>query len=180
MSLCNSNTDACSLEAALDEVDELTSKTEAGIDRTLKKVESEVRGTKKSNMEDERIKKMYELRVLLHHRNKVNFKLPGTSMKEATSEASAKHIQYRPNSRYDLRNFRVKNYNLTGKRRMRIKKKDKMMKKELGVTIVDQNQESGINHAPVTNEVTNYDKDWMKSRDTKKRNNMDEYELVDI
>ena len=95
MSLCNSNKDGCSLEAALDEVDELTSKTQAGIERTLKKVESEGCNTEKYQMEEERIKNMYKLRVLLHHGNKVNFKLPGTSIKEAASEASAKKIQYR-------------------------------------------------------------------------------------
>ena len=74
MSLCNSNKDGCSLEAALDEVDELTSKTEAGIERTLKKVESEGCDTEKYQMEEERIKNMYKLRVLLRHGNKVNFK----------------------------------------------------------------------------------------------------------
>ena len=42
MSLCDSNKDACSLKAALDEVDELTLKTGAEIDRTLKKIELEV------------------------------------------------------------------------------------------------------------------------------------------
>ena len=101
-------------------------------------------------------------------------------MKEAASEASAKHIQYRPNSRYHLRNFRVKNYNLTGKRTMRVKKKDKMMNKELGLPIVDQNQESGIVCPRVTNEVTNYEKDRTESRDTMKRKDMNEYELVDL
>ena len=39
---CNSDKDACSFETLLDEADELISKTEAGIDRTLKKIESEV------------------------------------------------------------------------------------------------------------------------------------------
>ena len=185
MSFCNSDKDACSFETSLDEADELISKTEAGIDRTLKKIESEVLHMKKSNKEDEKIKKMYKLRVLLRHRNEVNFKLPGTSMKAAASEASAKNrqekqIQYRHNSRYALRNFRVKNYNVTSKRKMTIKKKDKMMKKELGVPIVDQNKESGINRARVTNEVTNYEKNWTKSRDTKKRKDVDEYELVNI
>ena len=197
MLLCNSNKDACSLEAALDEVDELTSKTQAGIERTLKKVESEGCNTEKYQMEEERIKNMYKLRVLLHHGNKVNFKLPGTSIKEAASEASAKKIQnreeedaaseastklnqYRPNSRYEFRNFRVKNYSLTGNDRMKIEKKDNMMKKELVIPIVDENHKSGIKRACVRKGVTNHEKDSTKSRDTKKRKDMDEYELVDI
>ena len=92
MSFCNSDKDACSFETMFDEADELISKTEAGIDRTLKKIESEVLHMEKSNIEDEKINKMYKLRVLLRHRNEVNFELPGTSMKEAASEASAKHI----------------------------------------------------------------------------------------
>ena len=290
MSLCNSNKDGCSLEAALDEIDELTSKTEAGIERTLKKVESEGCDTEKYQMEEERIKNMYKLRVLLHHGNKVNFKLPGTSIKEAASEASAKQIQYReeeetpkeastkhiqcaseasakkiqyreeeeeapseasikhiqspsqeeeapsdastkhiqsaneeeearseasmkhiqsaseastkkiqnreeedaateastkqiqyrPNSRYEFRNFRVKNYSLTGNVRIKIEKKDNMMKKELVIPIVDENHKSGIKRACVRKGVTNHEKDSTESRYTKKRKDMDEYELVDI
>ena len=152
MSFCNSNKDACCLKAGLDEVEESTSKTQAVIEKALKVIQS-TEGSKVrkySNIKEERIRNIYKLNVSFHDRNIVDLELPGMSMKEAASEASArpmkimrsqskttrnrqeKQIQCHSHWRYHLCKIAVKNYNVTANHTMRVKKKkENMMMKEL-------------------------------------------------
>ena len=91
MSLDNRNSDASCLKAVLDVVEKSTSISQAVIENASKLIEStEQSEFDNSKIENEKLRKVYKLNVWLHHENIVDVELPGTSMKEAASAASAR------------------------------------------------------------------------------------------
>ena len=180
MSLQNHNRDGRCLKAVLDEVDKSTSKTKDVVEKASKYIESiEQSEFDNSKIDKKKLNNLYKIKVLLHHKNIVDVTLPGTSMKEAVSEASDKHLVNRSNRyRYCLRNTVSKNYKVTANRTLKVKNKrgNVMMKEQLVPPIADRDQAvDGL-----CTLVRKPEMDVTETRDAKKRKGEDDIVLLNI
>ena len=176
MSLQNHNRDVRCLKALLDEVDKSTSKTKAIIEKASKYIEcTEQSEFDNSKIDKKELNNLYKIKVWLHHKNIVHVTLPGTSMEEAASAASANRSN---RYRYRLRNTVAKNYKVTANRTLKVKNKkgNVMMKEQLVPPIADRDQAvDGL-----CTLVRKPEMDVTETRDTKKRNDEDDIVLLNI